>query len=162
MGGAKEYSQDVRALWRYSSGTAAGTPTIGSFDFFSDLPFHPNSLRDSIPYLNHAEKTQFRDNTHTAVVDRNGPVKLSFFLDLWVSKRVHDPDVVQRRMGFRLLRCWILLRRAEDRSVKGSGERLSRVVSTLEAGLRLAEGLAAAHRRSMARDFNGATKPQRR
>ena len=64
------------------------------FDFFSNMPFRPNSLRDSVPYLKHAEMTQFQDNTLTAVVDRNGPVKLSFFGSLGI-KRVQDPDIVE-------------------------------------------------------------------
>src|SRR2546421_2880332 len=64
------------------------------FDFFSNQPFQPNSLRDSISYLKDAEMTQFQDNTLTAIVDRNGPVKLSFFGSLAI-KRVEDPDVVE-------------------------------------------------------------------
>ena len=60
------------------------------FDFFSNQPFHPNSLRDSVPYLKNAEMTQFHDNTLTAIVDRNGPVKLSFFGSLGI-KRAQDP-----------------------------------------------------------------------
>ena len=59
------------------------------FDFFSNMPFHPNSLRNSVPYLKHAEMIQFQDNTLTAIVDRNGPVKLSFFGSLGI-KRVQD------------------------------------------------------------------------
>src|SRR5260370_7721474 len=70
------------------------------FDFFSNLPFHPNALRDSIPYLKHAEMTQFQDNTLTAVVDRNGPVKLSFFGSLGIN-REKAPDVVQKN-GFQI------------------------------------------------------------
>jgi hypothetical protein len=52
------------------------------FDFFSNVSYQAHSLRASVPYLKHAEMTQFQDNTLTAVVDRNGPVKLSF---LWIS-----------------------------------------------------------------------------
>ena len=62
------------------------------FDFFSNKSFKPASLRESIPYLKHAEMTQFQDNTLTAIVDRNGPVKLSFFGSLGI-KRVQDPDI---------------------------------------------------------------------
>src|SRR6202166_2601569 len=47
--------------------------------FFSTLPFHPSSLHDSVPYLKSAEMPQFQDNTLTAIVDRNGRVKLSLF-----------------------------------------------------------------------------------
>src|SRR6266436_7565139 len=64
------------------------------FDFFSNRSFQPTSLRESVPYLKDAEMTQFQDNTLTAIVDRNGPVKLSFFGSLGI-KRVQDPDIAE-------------------------------------------------------------------
>ncbi len=64
------------------------------FDFFSNKPFRSAALRDGILYLKHAEMTQFQDNTLTAIVDRNGPVKLSFFGSLGI-KRVQDPDIAE-------------------------------------------------------------------
>jgi hypothetical protein len=48
------------------------------FDFFSHQHFQAASLRESIPYLKHAEMTQFYDNTLTALVDRNGRYWVSF------------------------------------------------------------------------------------
>jgi len=64
------------------------------FDFFSNRPFLPDALREGIGYLRGAEMRQFEQNTLTAIVDRDGPVKLSFFGNLKLN-RVRDPDVMQ-------------------------------------------------------------------
>lgn len=66
------------------------------FGFFSNKPFRSAAPRDGILYLKHAEMTQLQDNTLTAIVDRNGPVKLSFFGSLGI-KRVQDPDIAEER-----------------------------------------------------------------
>ena len=66
--------------------------TSEDFDFFSNHSFAPDSLRKAIPYLHHAEMSQFEANTLTAIVDRSGPVKLSFFGGLALN-RIQDPDV---------------------------------------------------------------------
>lgn len=62
------------------------------FDFFSNTPFVPDGLRERIPYLQVAEITQLGTNMLTAIVDRDGPVKVSFFVGLSLN-RVYDPDV---------------------------------------------------------------------
>jgi hypothetical protein len=49
------------------------------FDFFSNHPLDPNRLTLALPYLVGATVTQREPNTLSCVVDRNGPVKLSFF-----------------------------------------------------------------------------------
>jgi hypothetical protein len=108
LGRIEGYSEGIRALWRHSFGIAAGARQSEDFDFFSDQPFHPDSQRDKIPYLKHAEMTQFQDNTITALVDRNGPVKLSFSGSLEI-KRAQDPDIA-KRTEFRSLLCLIFLR----------------------------------------------------
>ena len=64
------------------------------FDLFSNSPFVPESLRKRIPYLERAEITQTEANTLTVIVDRNGPVKVSFFGGLTLN-RVCDPDVAE-------------------------------------------------------------------
>ena len=64
------------------------------FDFFSNLFFAPESFRRRIPYLQTAEVTQVNANTLTAIVDRGGPVKVSFFGGLALN-RVRDPDVTE-------------------------------------------------------------------
>ena len=64
-----------------ASGIATRPPSLGGLRLFLEYkPFQPIALLDSIPYVKHAEMIQFQDNTTlTALVDRNGPVKLSFF-----------------------------------------------------------------------------------
>jgi predicted nucleotidyltransferase component of viral defense system len=66
--------------------------TSEDFDFFSNYSFAPDSLRKAIPYLHQAEMSQFEANTLTAIVDRSGPVKVSFFGGLALN-RIQDPDV---------------------------------------------------------------------
>jgi Nucleotidyl transferase AbiEii toxin, Type IV TA system len=124
------------------------------FDFFSNEPFQPNSLRASVPYLKNAEMTQFQDNTLTAIVDRNGPVKLSFFGALGI-KRVHDPDVVQEN-GIQVASMLDLLgSKLKTVQLRAQAKDYRDVLSTLDAGLSLAEGLAAAAA-IYGKDFNGA------
>jgi hypothetical protein len=70
-----------------------GHRTSEDFDFFSNRPFLPDVLRKTIAYLHDAEMRQFEENTLTAVVNRDGPVKVSFFGGLKLN-RVRDPDVI--------------------------------------------------------------------
>jgi len=124
------------------------------FDFFSNQPFQPNSLRDRIPCLKNAEMTQFQDSTLAAIVDRNGPVKLSFFGSLGI-KRVHDPDVVQEN-GIQVASMLDLLAsKLKTVQLRAQAKDYRDVLSTLDAGLSLAEGLAAAAA-IYGKDFNGA------
>jgi Nucleotidyl transferase AbiEii toxin, Type IV TA system len=124
------------------------------FDFFSNKPFQPSALRDSISYLKHAEVTQFQDNTLTATVDRNGPVKLSFFGSLGI-KRVYDPDVVQEN-GIQVASMLDLLAsKLKTVQLRAQAKDYRDVLSILDAGLSLAEGLAAAAA-IYGKDFNGA------
>jgi predicted nucleotidyltransferase component of viral defense system len=67
--------------------------TSEDFDFFSNRPFLPDVLRKAIGYLEDGEMRQFEENTLTAIIDRNGPVKVSFFGNLKLN-RVQDPDVM--------------------------------------------------------------------
>jgi Nucleotidyl transferase AbiEii toxin, Type IV TA system len=64
------------------------------FDFFSNQSFTPDVLRKAIPYLQAAEMSQFESNTLTAIVDRGGFVKVSFFGELKLN-HVHEPEVAQ-------------------------------------------------------------------
>ncbi len=124
------------------------------FDFFSNLPFHPNALRDSVSYLKHAEMTQFQENTLTAIVDRNGPVKLSFFGSLGI-KRVQDPDVVKENGVQVASMLDILASKLKTVQLRAQAKDYRDVLGTLDAGLSLAEGLAAAAA-IYGKDFNGA------
>jgi hypothetical protein len=123
------------------------------FDFFSNKPFQPKSLRGRIPYLKHAEMTQFQDNTLTAIVDRNGPVKLSFFGSLGI-KRVQDPDVVQEN-GIQVASMLDLLAsKLKTVQLRAQAKDYRDVLGILDAGLSLAQGLAAAAA-IYGKDFNG-------
>jgi len=124
------------------------------FDFFSNMPFHPNSLRDSVPYLQHAEMIQFQDNTLTAIVDRNGPVKLSFFGSLGI-KRVQDPDIVKENGVQVASMLDLLASKLKTVQLRAQAKDYQDVLGTLDAGLSLAEGLAAAAA-IYGKEFNGA------
>lgn len=63
------------------------------FDFFSTLPFEPASLEREISFLVSGSRLQSTANTLTVLVDRGGPVKLSFFGGLSL-RRVADPERV--------------------------------------------------------------------
>jgi hypothetical protein len=49
------------------------------FDFFGNRPFDPAKLTASIPFMTAATITQREPNTVSGIVDRGGPVRLSFF-----------------------------------------------------------------------------------
>ncbi len=123
------------------------------FDFFSNQPFHPDSLRDSIPYLKHAEMTQFQDNTLTALVDRSGPVKLSFFGSLGIN-RVQDPDIAQDN-GIQIASLLDLLAsKLKTVHSRAEAKDYRDIVASFGVGLSLAEGLAAAAA-IYGKNFNG-------
>jgi hypothetical protein len=49
------------------------------FDFFGNRSFDPALLKEKIPFLSGVQPTQLEPNTLSAIVDREGPVKVSFF-----------------------------------------------------------------------------------
>lgn len=49
------------------------------FDFISETEFDPDQLQANIAFLNGIRPAQKSANTLTCVVDRNGPVRVSFF-----------------------------------------------------------------------------------
>lgn len=49
------------------------------FDFFCDQPIDPQNLAFDLPVLKGAEIVQLEANSLTCILDRNGPVQLSFF-----------------------------------------------------------------------------------
>src|SRR6266496_2119477 len=62
------------------------------FDFFSNQSFRPNDLEQQIPLLAGTQRLQSSPNTLVSLVERGGPVKVSFFGGLSL-KRVRDPEV---------------------------------------------------------------------
>jgi hypothetical protein len=75
-------------------GLRLGHRPTEDFDFFSNKSFAPDVLRKAIPYLQDSELSQFETNTLTAIVDRGGPARVSFFGDLKLN-RLHEPEVAQ-------------------------------------------------------------------
>lgn len=62
------------------------------FDFFSNEPFQPDALEREIEVLRGAVRARSEPDTLVSVVDRDGPVTVSFFGGLPL-RRVGDPDV---------------------------------------------------------------------
>jgi len=97
--------ESQRALWKelkatpkhfvLYGGTALafrlGHRVSEDFDFFTNSTFEPQDLAGRIPYLRDGKATLQRENTLTVVLDRNGPVSVSFFGGLAL-KRVSNPD----------------------------------------------------------------------
>jgi hypothetical protein len=124
------------------------------FDFFSNKPFQPVSLRDAISFLKHAEMSQFQENTLTAFVDRNGPVKVSFFGDLGM-KRVHAPDVVQENGVQIASLVELAASKLKTIQLRAQAKDYQDIAAWLDTGLSLAEALAAAGA-IYGKEFNGA------
>lgn len=82
-----------RLLWRELSAVPAEFTLYGGtaialhlghrqsvdFDFFGAQEFNPTDLEARLPFLRDATITQRSPSTLTGIVDRRGPVKLSFF-----------------------------------------------------------------------------------
>lgn len=120
-----------------------GHRTSEDFDFFSNRPFLPDALRKTIGYLQDAEMRQFEENTLTAMVNRDGPVKVSFFGGLKLN-RVQDPDVmpdngikVASLLDIAATKLATVQQRAQARDYED-------VLALAGAGLSLSEMLAAA------------------
>ena len=64
------------------------------FDFFSSESFDGDALLAEIPYLNDAKVLQRAKDTLTCVVDRRGPVRVSFFGGLALN-RVRLPRIAE-------------------------------------------------------------------
>ena len=116
--------------------------------------FSPPPCSTAIAYLKNAELSQFQENTLTAIVDREGPVKVSFFGAVGLN-RVQDPDVVEEN-GIRVASTIDLvatkLKTVQQRAlVKDYVD----IASALDTGLSLAEALAAAEA-IFGKGFNGA------
>lgn len=64
------------------------------FDFFSTEPLDGDALLAEVPYLNGATVVQRAHDTLTCLVDRDGPVRVSFFGGLSLS-RVESPEAAE-------------------------------------------------------------------
>lgn len=124
------------------------------FDFFSNVSFAPDSLRKRVQYMQGAEVSQSEANTLTVIVQRDGPVKISFFGGLNLN-RVQDPDVtpdneiqVASMIDVAATKLATIQQRAQARDY----EDLTAIVC---AGISLAEALGAAAA-AYGKEFNGA------
>lgn len=95
-----------RALWQELSSTPNNFILYGGtglalrlghrqsvdFDFFCHQPIDPAELKGSIPYLRDARTIDIQFNTLTCLVDRDGPVKVSFF-GLPAIRQCKDPSI---------------------------------------------------------------------
>ena len=113
------------------------------FDFFSSRPFAPDALQRGIPYLIGAEASQSQANTLTLIVDRSGPVKVSFFGGLKLN-RIEDPEPVSGKA----IRVASLVDVAATKMVtiqqRAQAKDYLDIVALAEAGVPLSRALAAA------------------
>ena len=124
------------------------------FDFFSNVSFAPDALRKRVPYLQGAEVSQSEANTLTVIVERDGPVKVSFFGGLNLN-RVQDPDVtpdneiqVASMLDVAATKLATIQQRAQARDYED-------LAALVGAGISLAEALGAAAA-AYGKEFNGA------
>ena len=113
------------------------------FDFFSNEPFQPDDLERRIPWLAAGERLQSSPNTLVSRIDREGPVKVSFFGGLNL-RRVANPEQAE---GTDLVVASLLdlsatkVKAVQDRAEAKDYLDLGRL---LEEGLSLGQALGAA------------------
>jgi predicted nucleotidyltransferase component of viral defense system len=113
------------------------------FDFFTNATFEPQDLVQRIAYLRDGKVTLQRENTLTVVLDRSGPVSVSFFGGLALS-RVSSPDTandngiqVASLVDVAGCKMAVVQSRAEGKDYRD-------IVALLENGISLPKALAAA------------------
>ncbi|HEV2991668.1 MAG TPA: nucleotidyl transferase AbiEii/AbiGii toxin family protein [Candidatus Angelobacter sp.] len=112
------------------------------FDFFSNETFDPETLL-GIPYLKGAQINQRSNNTLSVLVERGGPVKVSFFGDAQMS-HVQEPDLTLDRslqvaslLDLTATKLKTVQQRAEARDYMD-------IAAAIADGINLAEALGAA------------------
>jgi hypothetical protein len=113
------------------------------FDFFTNTIIVPEDLLGTIPYLRDGKVTLLRENTLTVVLDRSGPVSVSFFGGLGLT-RVSSPDTaddngvqVASLLDVAGCKMAVVQSRAEGKDYRD-------IAALLEYGVSLAKALAAA------------------
>ena len=113
------------------------------FDFFSNERFEPSNLLWSLGSLREAREDQRGNDTLSVVVDRSGPVRLSFFGEVGMN-RIQDPDVapdnrlqVASLLDLTATKLKTIQQRAEAKDYRD-------IAAALDAGIDLAEAIGAA------------------
>jgi hypothetical protein len=113
------------------------------FDFFSTEEMLPDDLERRVSFLEQAVRLQSSPNTLVSTLDRDGPVKVSFFGGLNL-RRVQDPEsaegpgiLVATLLDLAATKVKVVQDRAEAKDYQD-------VFSLLDAGIDLAHALAAA------------------
>jgi|SRR5208283_580176 len=113
------------------------------FDFFTNEICGPQELLGTMPYLRDGKVSLLRENTLTVVLDRGGPVSVSFFGGLGLT-RVSSPDTaddtgvqVASLLDVAGCKMAVVQRRAEAKDYRD-------IAALLEHGVSLTEALAAA------------------
>jgi len=113
------------------------------FDFFTNRTFDPQDLVDGVPYLRDGKVTLLRENTLTVLLDRSGPVSVSFFGGLGLN-RVSNPDTaidngvqVASLLDVAGCKMAVVQRRAEGKDYRD-------IAALLENAITLPKALAAA------------------
>ncbi len=113
------------------------------FDFFTNATFEPQDLAEHIHYLRDGKVTLLRENTLTVVLDRNGPVSVSFFGGLGLT-RVSSPHAaidngvqVASLLDVGGCKMAVVQKRAEAKDYLD-------IAALLESGISLPKALAAA------------------
>src|ERR1700690_4353447 len=113
------------------------------FDFFTNATFEPHDLAKHILYLRAGNLTLLPENTLTVVLDRNGPVSVSFFGGLGITC-VSSPDTandngvqVASLLDVAGCKMAVVQRRAEAKDYLD-------IAALLENGISLPKALAAA------------------
>src|SRR5208282_6036224 len=112
------------------------------FDFFTNQPVSANVLSQRLAFLDGAELIQSEPNTATFIVDRGGPIKVSFFGGLAIG-RVGQPDrcednhvCVASLLDLAAQKMKVILVRAEPKDYCD-------IYTLLKAGITLPEALGA-------------------
>lgn len=112
------------------------------FDFFCNEAFQPEQLLSTMALFRHGRVDQRGDDTLTLLVEKAGPVKLSFYGAVGMN-HVSDPDLADNsvKLASLLDLTATKLKTIQQRAEAKDYQDLSAV---LEAGVRLEDGIAAA------------------
>lgn len=113
------------------------------FDFFSNRSFLPADLEAQVPFLAASERIQSSPNTLVSLVEREGPVKVSFFGGLPL-RRTGDPEPAEENgvlVASLLDLAATKVKVVQDRAEAKDYLDVSRL---LEEGIELSEALASA------------------